>query len=372
MKLPAVDVLRGVAALGVAWFHSRVDLWVGFRSIQANPTAYTAVDWALSYLSLPVSQMGGLVMLFFVLSGFCIHLPVASKDLNPQWASYAVRRALRIYPAYIATLALSFFVSLLFLKGSGEGLSEISTYATSSIMLQNWASGGRQISLNPSLWSIPVEVEFYIVYPLLLFLWRGRGLRAATTFTLLCTGIGAIFFALGYSQSGVTFFKYALIWNSGAWLAESYAKGKMPKWTKWHLFALVVTLICTMAAGLAGVNDFYLHYGWALASFLLLMWVLGPGAPVFSSKQWWVSPFVFIGTVSYSFYLLHFPLFKLAGIFWVQVYGSKPASFLIPTLATALVIPFAWIFYHLIELPTHELGRRWGSKIQARNTFTIH
>lgn len=44
MKLPAIDVLRGVAALGVAWFHSRVDLWVGFKAIHANPAAYSRLD----------------------------------------------------------------------------------------------------------------------------------------------------------------------------------------------------------------------------------------------------------------------------------------------------------------------------------------
>ena len=74
MKLPAIDVLRGVAALGVAWYHSRVDLWVGFKAIQADPEAYSVFDWGLSFLSLPISQMGSMVMLFFVLSGFCIHI----------------------------------------------------------------------------------------------------------------------------------------------------------------------------------------------------------------------------------------------------------------------------------------------------------
>jgi peptidoglycan/LPS O-acetylase OafA/YrhL len=79
-------------------------------------------------------------------------------------------------------------------------------------------------------------------------------------------------------------------------------------------------------------------------------------------------PLVFAGTVSYSLYLLHFPLFKLAGSAWFQIYGSKPESFLLPTLATVLVLPFAWIFYRLIELPTHELGRQWGAAIQKRSS----
>jgi peptidoglycan/LPS O-acetylase OafA/YrhL len=366
MKLPAIDVLRGVAALGVAWFHSRVDLWVGFKAIHANPAAYSQVDWLLSFLSLPASQMGGMVMLFFVLSGFCIHLPIARKNLTPNWSAYAVRRILRIYPAYLVALAVCFLLSLLFFKASNGAFGETVMYASSAAMLQNWMYGGSQIGMNPSLWSIPIEVEFYIVYPLLLLLWRKQGFHGAFLFTLLCTAIGAGMFFLGYGQSMVTFFKFALIWNAGAWLAEAYANGKLPNWTSWHFVVMVATVVLTMLAGLAGVNHFYLHYGWAIFSFLLLLWVLGPGSRFFVEDCWWMPPLVFAGTISYSIYLLHFPIFKLAGAAFVLVYGSKPESFLLPTLATLLVIPFAWIFYRLIELPTHELGRKWGSFIQNK------
>lgn len=368
MKLPAIDVLRGVAALGVAWFHSRVDLWVGFKAIHANPAAYSRLDWLFSFLSLPASQLGGMVMLFFVLSGFCIHLPVASKNLSPNWSAYAVRRILRIYPAYFFALALCFVGTLIFLKGFNSASGDVTMYASTAAMLQNWMYGGNQIGFNPSLWSIPIEVEFYLVYPLLLLLWRRQGFNSALLFTLLCTLIGGAMFYLGYGLSMVTFFKYALIWNSGAWLAEAYAKGKLPTWTYWHYIVMVATVVVTMLAGLAGVNHFYLHYGWALFSFLLLLWVLGAGAHFFVESRWWMPPLVFAGTVSYSLYLLHFPLFKLAGSAWFQIYGSKPESFLLPTLATVLVLPCAWIFYRLIELPTHELGRQWGAAIQKRGS----
>ena len=370
MKLPAIDVLRGVAALGVAWYHSRVDLWVGFKAIQADPEAYSVFDWGLSFLSLPISQMGSMVMLFFVLSGFCIHLPVASKGILPNWRAYAVRRLLRIYPAYFAVLLFGFLAALIFFKQVGDQHDEVKLFAASAAMIQNWVFGGSQVAMNPSLWTIPIEVEFYLVYPLLLWLLRKQGLRVAVAFTLFCTAIGATLFYLGYGQSTVTFFKYVIIWNSGAWLAEAYARSRLPRWSKWHFMGMVGTAVVTMILGLAGVNVFYLHYGWALCSFLLLLWVLGPGATVFSSNQWWVQPLVFTGTVSYSLYLIHFPLFKLAGSVWFQLYGSKPESFLVPTLATVLVVPLAWVFYRLIELPTHELGRHWGASIRNRKSFS--
>lgn len=364
VQLPGIDVLRGVSALGVVWFHSRVDLWVGFKAIQADPTAYSAFDRALSYLSLPASQMGGIVMLFFVLSGFCIHLPIASKNTSPNWTAYAVRRFLRIYPAYLATLLVCLLAAVVFFRDGGDLVGQLSVYAASAVMVQNWVMGGSQIALNPSLWTIPVEVEAYIVYPLLLWFWRKHGLSGVLALTLLCTAIGAVMFAGGHGQASASFFKYAVIWNSGAWLAEAYVRGLLPKWTSCHWFVMAGTASATMAAGLAGVDIFYLHYGWALVSFLLLLWVLGPGSRLLTLSRWWVTPLMFTGTVSYSLYLLHFPLFKMAGCAWVQVYGSKPESFLVPSIATFLVIPVAWLFYKVVELPTHQLARSLGASIQ--------
>ena len=140
-KLPGLDVLRGFAALGVAWFHSRVDLWVGFKAIHADPASYSTFDWALSYFSLPVSQMGGVVMLFFVLSGFCIHLPIASKNRSPNWRAYAVRRFLRIYPAYLIVLLLCLLAAFVWFGASGDQSGELNVYAASAVMAQNWLFG---------------------------------------------------------------------------------------------------------------------------------------------------------------------------------------------------------------------------------------
>ena len=367
MKLPAVDVLRGLAALGVAWFHSRVDLWVGYRAIQASPQTHTTLDRLLSLFSLPVSQLGGLVMLFFVLSGFCIHLPNAASNhpTSLHLGVYGVRRFFRIVPAYLAALLFCLLAAVLLWRTGSAPLPDWHVYGASALLVQNWLLGGTQIALNPSLWSIPVEVEFYLVYPLLLWLWRRHGLGAAAGLTLLFTAFGFALFAIGSPWAGTTFFAYALIWNAGAWLAEAFLQDRLPHWTSWFTLALFSTLSLTLMGGLLGADPFWLHYGWGTVSFLLLLWVLGSGRAHFLPERTWLKPWVFIGTVSYSLYLLHFPLFKLAGAAWVAVYGAKPASFLVPTLATLLVIPFAWIFYRWIEWPTHQLARQLGRSLQA-------
>jgi peptidoglycan/LPS O-acetylase OafA/YrhL len=362
MKLPAIDALRGIAALGVTWFHSRVDLWVGFREIQANPASYSWIDGKTSWLSLPASQMSGMVMLFFVLSGFCIHLPTVGKNRMPNWKAYAVRRFFRIYPAYLGTLLISFGLALALSKKITY--EEINVYAASVALLQNCLFEGQQISINPSLWSIPVEAEFYVVYPLLIWISLRFGYPGAILFTLLCTGCGGILFFSGFDHPNGNFFKYALLWNSGAWLAERYAGSGLPKWSFFHAIALLIGIAVTLFASFAGVNTFYLHYGWGFCSLLVLWWALGPGAPYFAPSKWWVQLLVFLGMISYSVYLLHFPLFRLAGAAWVSLYGSKPDSFFIPTLATALIVPIAWMFYKFIERPSQEFGQRLARQLE--------
>ena len=367
MNIPAIDVLRGVAALGVTWFHSRVDLWVGFREINANPDGYSPIDRWLSLLSLPVSQLGSLVMLFFVLSGFCIHLPLAGKSRDPDLASYAIRRGFRIYPAYFAVLVFCYFSAMILALSLGTASvtgSERTKYAVSALMLQNWVYDGGQIAMNPSLWSIPVEVELYFVYPILVWIHLRFGMAASFAFTLACTGIG---WALHFSGAAIalgSFFKYAIIWNSGAWLAEHYVRQTLPKFTRWHLALLVLSLMLTPALGLRGVDVFYLHYGWGVASFLGLWWLITDGARFIPPNDWWVRWLAALGTISYSLYLIHFPMFKIGGIFWIEIFQSKPSSFLVPSLATLMVIPFAWVFYRLFEYPSHEIGRTIAKRIQ--------
>ncbi|MCS7465773.1 acyltransferase [Stieleria sp. ICT_E10.1] len=368
MNLPAIDVLRGLAALGVVWYHSRVDLWVGFRQIQSDPDAYSVLDRGLSWASLPVSQLGSLVMLFFVLSGFCIHLPQAGKGRMVDWSPYVIRRFLRIYPAYLVTLLFCFIATTALNRWFESGVPFNASDFWGLAMLQNWFAGGIQVALNPSLWSIPVEAELYVVYPLLLLIYIKCGMQSCLVFTLACTSVGWILHFQGLAVATGTFFKYAIIWNSGAWLAEQYVRGVLPTWTKWHTGLMLISGIVTPILGLAGVDHFYLDYGWGLSALLVLWWLITDGATWLPSDAGWLKPLTALGTISYSLYLIHFPLFKVFGAMWVETYGTKPTSFFAPTLATFAVIPFAWCFFKVFELPSHV----WARRLAKRRATRLH
>jgi peptidoglycan/LPS O-acetylase OafA/YrhL len=302
-------------------------------------------------------------MLFFVISGFCIHLPQAARDTPVQLRSYCLRRFFRIFPPYVATLVFCLLVEMAFRLSDQPRGSSAGIFVASFTMVQNYVFQGGQVPSNPSLWSIPVEVELYIAYPLLLAFLRARGwsMGAGLILTAMFSAVAMAFYAAGWSWPDTNFLKFWVLWWSGAWLAERWRKGELPAWGR---FAWLCTGVVT-ASLLAGMHwnwdHAYLHFVWGAVSFLLLWRCLcgsKTNTPHSATGAWLAETGAKIGVISYSLYLIHFPVLQLLGLLWRQGFESKPSSFLIPVMGSVLCIPIAWFFYRFIEMPSHQLGKR--------------
>src|ERR1700759_3869328 len=103
-----IDALRGIAAAWVILYHSRMNLWVGLREKQNKPTAFPLSDRLFAKLSVLAALGGGAVMLFFVISGFCVHAPYAGGNKQFQVRQYSIRRGFRILPPYLAAVIFTF------------------------------------------------------------------------------------------------------------------------------------------------------------------------------------------------------------------------------------------------------------------------
>jgi len=367
--LVVLDFLRGIAALGVACYHVRVTLWVGWREIAAHPDHYSVADRAIAWLSAPFPFMGSLVMLFFVISGFCIHWPLAATSRPLPGGAYACRRLLRIYPPYLAAVAVSILASFALDRGDTSR-----TAVASALMVQNYLAPGSagdeaaQLSTNWSLWSLPVEMELYAVYPLLLI-----GLRRWTASRVLAMSAMISVAATVLSANGVgwlqlNFSRYLVIWFAGAWLADQWRRGALqqpPRWTG-AVAICGLAVACLMETSHRGAAWTHLCYG---GFYFWLVWLLLAHPP------WWsglpsrlAAVLSWLGTRSYSLYLLHFPLFYLFGAWWMKRFGGQPHNFAVPMFAVVLILPVVTVFYRWIEQPSHGLAKRAAAAFAPRRS----
>jgi peptidoglycan/LPS O-acetylase OafA/YrhL len=160
-KVPALDGVRGLAILLV--MAHNFDLLEDPQSITGK----------LAELAFNFGWAG--VQLFFVLSGFLItNILVSTKTTSNYFRSFIARRALRIFLIYY----LSLFVGLVLFPlitgtppAGGENQIWLWTY------LSNWAAPlGHGVDLYPHMWSLAVEEQFYLVWPVVVYVLSTRGL----------------------------------------------------------------------------------------------------------------------------------------------------------------------------------------------------
>ena len=127
---------------------------------------------------------------FFLISGFCIHYPNTSGNIRPSWKTYLIRRFWRIYPAYFAALLFTAGISYLCLILWGDKTWDVSKIFRVATLTQNYPPGNGQFLSNPSLWTIPLEIEFYLLYPLLFYF--SHQLEATSFLWIFAFGISTL------------------------------------------------------------------------------------------------------------------------------------------------------------------------------------
>lgn len=337
--IPALDGLRGLAALLVLCFHF-------FKNYPINGDGV----WKhLQYLT-SFGQTG--VDLFFVLSGFLIsRILLATKDRPAYFSSFYIRRSLRIFPLYFLGLLLYFFVVMPLLQ-----------QPIPSFKLQWWywvyledvgiAFECVDIAGPAHFWTLAVEEHFYLVWPLVIYLVPKHRLALACYVTI---AIALFSRALMVSQG----FNYMLSYFTpcrldalaiGALLAVWESEGRLAVMTK-YLFLVCAALVLVMAGiSLMFSHQFridaeivkYLIYG------LVYGWVVGVirnyqslSIPVLSS------PFMrWTGKISYGLYVYHHMVIELMVARLDKTQFSKPILFAICIGASYLL---AWVSYRYFE-----------------------
>lgn len=359
-RIPVIDFLRGLSCLGVLLYHVRVELWIGWWRITSYPHEYSSFAKAMAWLSIPTPFLGYAILLFFIISGFCIHYPNTSPTIDLCWKSYFKRRFWRIYPTYIAALALTSGISYICFIFWGDETWDFEKILRVATLSQNYPPGNGQFLSNPSLWTIPVEIEFYILYPLA-FCFFAR----LKSFFIWIVAFGLCSTSIYLSNHGYNWLSFTAVflwpsWLLGALVAQLYRDQNFKNY-KLHYFIPIVA----SSLGLGLLSRYQQWESWeqylAWTSFYLFFFVFClsktnlllkiMGKHLFDGISW-------VGKISFSLYLVHFPVFKLLGHLHLDFFGEKPANFLIPLLYLIPVILLSWIFFKWVEYPIHQWSKK--------------
>jgi peptidoglycan/LPS O-acetylase OafA/YrhL len=298
------------------------------------------------------------VVVFIVLSGFSLALSPARHGWRLDATSrFAQRRARRILPAYWAALAFSLAVAWLIIPQPGQGVPNLGSVLANGLLVQNFMPAHLP---NAAFWSMAVEAQLYVAFPLLLLMvrrWGGMAMVATVTLVVATVGVVgphvprldtfvvhsppdlAALFALGVLTAGIVGASTARRSWPWAWLALAAVAPVVATlwwqgsaWTLDHLFWVDLAVGPAIACLLAGLAT-------------------GQPAPLLRLLD--TRPVRSLGRSSYSLYLIHAPIVVVVYEKLVagRVAPGVPAFLVSLALALPLSIVLARLFASVFEIP---------------------
>ncbi len=336
---PDIDGLRALAVLAVLIFHA-------FPS--ALPGGFVGVD------------------IFFVISGYLI-TAILLKQLEANQFSLAhfyAQRIKRIFPALATVLIFCMWVGWIALT-SGE-YKQLGRYTAGGAAFLNnflfWRDAGyfdTTATTKPllHLWSLAIEEQFYLIWPLLLLAChtlpqttlKTRS-KAALIGAIFCTSLVYSYQLVGHDLTADFYSPLARSWELIIGAAVAY----------WHQQSPILQLPKRVSLSLAVVGGGLLLLGmtlidqarvfpglWALLPTLGTACLIAAGSGTYINKQWLASrPLVWLGLISYPLYLWHWPLLTFARIFEGQTPSATVRGILL-----LVSVGLAFLTYQFIERP---------------------
>src|SRR5215467_10886864 len=368
-RVVGLDGIRGLAALFVVLNHIFERAWPGY------PGANHAPFWAAWLI-----YGRAAVAMFIALSGFSLGLgPARSGWRFKSLPTYAHRRAWRILPPYWAALGFSLVMTWYVLAQPGWPLPNGTSVVVYGFLVQDafsqghnggfWSAG----SPNRAFWSIAIEVQLYVLLPLLLLLVRRVSARAMVGLVAaIVVTIGLLGRYVPLMNSALVKFTpdLAVLFAVGLLAAGIVTAGEPTRSRPWAGYALaatvpVIALMVIKGATWSNLNLFWLDLAWAPAVGCLL-------AAIATSHPRPVVRFLdsplprSLGSCSYSLYLTHMPIVIAVsyGLVLGRVATGTPTFFVLAAILLPVTVCFARLFAAVFELP-FQRHRGWVPLRQA-------
>lgn len=317
--LDSLVLLRGLAAVMVCCCH------LGSPLITGNP---------LAPLFAGFSEYGKYgVQVFFVISGFVIPLSLLRGNYTlTNYSQFLYKRLLRLQPPYLAALLVTLIIMFLSSQVKHTAFSETASSILASLFYLHIPAD------NPVFWSLAVEAEYYLFIGVayLVMVYYPRLFLCGLTPTLLLVSY--------LSRDAVhALLDYSLLESIGYFLVGMIG---------FLVYAQIGKRMLTY--GSLGATLLFLAATTPLPAFGAALFTIG----VILFYRVRISNFwLFPGKISYSLYLLHFPIgIKLINLTKAQI--DPQYSWLLFLSALGLSVVVAWVLYKLVEEFSEQISRR--------------
>jgi peptidoglycan/LPS O-acetylase OafA/YrhL len=334
---PDIDGLRAISILAVLWFHA-----------------------------VPAYGGGGFVGVdvFFVISGFLISRIILGQLAHGTFsiADFYRRRVRRIFPALVLVLATTCIAGWFILLPNdfarlGANILGGAGFFANIVLLRSQDYFAPDAATNPllHLWSLGIEEQFYIAWPLLLAWLHGRRARVGLIAAVALASFAANLALVGDHAAFAFYSPLTRAWELmlGAMLAAA-GRDNADLWHR-HADLKAAAGLLLIGAAILLLDHASRYPGWAaLLPSVGAALLLNAPRSVINRRLLSHPLMVSIGLISYPLYLWHWPLLSFLGI--VRNGNANPIEV---TLAVGLAVLLAWLTYRWVELPL----RRWSRAV---------
>jgi len=370
-QMPALDGLRGLAIALVMAHNLALD--------GGAPSALSKVVAMLA----AAGWVG--VTLFFVLSGFLITGILLDTKGEPHYfRAFYMRRVLRIFPLYYIVLALVLGLGPLLPSAPAVLRADAAHQAWYWLYLSNWSEVfGVQLGVFGHFWSLAVEEQFYLLWPLLVYLTSSRGLARASVGVVITACLLRVALIVGHAPADWNYHLTPCRFDAlalGALLAIG-ARNPGVAFTLWQRLrpwlwtsAILTGVVFLAARGFARRDPLVQSAGYfASAAFFTLLLYKSITDGLTGGSRWQrflcSRPLRVLGRYSYGLYVFHVPLNSLSLALVPFPTGEDVAAprFLALMLVHVLVIAaltfgVAFVFYQLVEKRFLALKRHFEAR----------
>lgn len=373
-----LDLIRGLSAILVVMEHLSSRLFVGYGNITSN-------NLLIKFLYLLNLLGGPAVIIFFVLSGFFISRSVLKAVFENKWSwrSYLINRLSRLFivliPALILTLSLDHFAQNFGYKVYNSPIENLKDFVGNLFFLQNIFVGF--YGSNAPLWSLSYEFWYYMLFPLLVFVFISQ--RNVTKLVSLMISIFII------SIIGTSMSSHFIIWLMGPLiflipLRKIFTHKYILPVTILFLIIVMVLHPLVMTGRLFNdrANDLMDLYGVSLLVGLAFSTLIYSLLHSLTDKQrnvelrWFGKLSKINSSFSFSLYIIHYPIINFV-YYWFENNGFKGlqpslSSLLVEIILVILICYIAYLFSLFTEAKTNKVRRFILLNTQKNSTSQLN